>query len=271
MFLSVRLLSYRLTALRCTFAALFGGIYACISLFLPFSNVLNLLFDILACVVMSFIAIKRRGSTKDVLTYAIVFTAVSILLGGCMTALFSLFNKMGLDKLLGGGTAQDGLSVWLFAFFAAISGVISFFGGKLFRNKSSRKNGKIQINYKDKSIILKAFSDSGNLVREPISSKLCIVADSKELGTLLGYDTVYMIKSGKISCIDPSLSERIRVIPTTTVNGEGVLYAFRADRTRLDMGKGWCDIDAYIIIADINESAGGAKAIIPSELAFCAP
>ena len=188
-----------------------------------------------------------------------------------MTALFSLFNRIGLDKIADGNDMSDGISVWLFALLAAISGVLSFFGGKFFKKKGARKYGSVRIRYNGRTVTLRGLCDSGNLLREPISSKPCIVADARSVSDIFPKRSAELIKSGRISELDVRDAGRIRVIPAETVNADGMLYAFRPDKVSVDMGKGWCEVDAYVAFSQLNISEEGVRALIPSEIALGAP
>lgn len=271
LFLAAKLLSYRVHVLRGVLAAVFGAVYACVALLFIPSGTLGLLLDICACAVMAFIAIGQKRNLRQVGAYALVYTAVSILLGGFMTALFSLFNKLGLNKLSGEGEVSDGISVWLFVLLAAISGVLSFLGGRVFKRKSSRKYGRVRVCYNKRSVTFRALCDSGNLLREPISAKPCIVADARLMREIFSPNAVELIKGGRIYELDIKDAERIRIIPAATVNGDGLLYALRADSVSIDMGKGWCDVDVYVAFSNLELSDEGARALIPSELALGAP
>ena len=269
-FLASSLLSRKFNIGRTILASLLGGVYACVDLFLAIGGVWGVLLDITACLLMSIVAIRKKGNLREVLEYSLVFTACSILLGGAMTALFSLFNKIGLDKLLGSEDDSDGISVWLFAALAVVGGLISFLGGRCFKKKGSRLNGKIELTFDKKTVILSALCDSGNLLTDPMTSKPCIVADRLSAEAILPYDIALFIRSGGGSA--ESLSRaNIRVIPAQTVNGSGMLYAMKFDKIRIDMGKGWSEIDALVALTDIGSSAGGAKALVPSVFALGAP
>lgn len=270
LFLAARLLSYRVHPARCVLAAAFGALYACLSLFVLPSGVIGTVVDIAACGIMGVIALKRRKNLRQVGAYSLVYAAVSILLGGFMTVLFSFFNKLGLDKLVGGEQTSDGISVWLFALLAAISGALSFFGGRIFKKKSSRKYGSVRVSYRGRRVSFGALCDSGNLLREPISAKPCIVADVRLMDEIFSPLSARAIKSGQLFELDATDSGRIRVIPAETVNGGGLLYALRADSVSIDMGRGWCEVDAYIAFSSVD-IGDAARALIPSELAFGAP
>ena len=262
--LTAKLLSRRLSVKRAIMASVFGGVYACVSLVLLLEGIVGLLADIFACGVMGIIAVPKR-KFREILFFSVVYSAVSILLGGFMTVAFTIFNKIGLDKLFGydeGG----GISVWLFALLALISGVVSLVGGNIFKKNSSRREGEVCISYGGKSVLLHALVDSGNFLKEPISGKKCIVADIDSIKEIFPRGTD---RSNWQS--NDALAERIRVIPVSSVNGKGMLYAFRPDSVRVNMGKGWCETDVYIAVSDLKSNAGGACALIPSEIAFCVP
>ncbi len=260
-FLTSRLLSYPFKAPRVLAAAVSGGVYACFALLVSVGGVWGVLLDLGACFLMSVIAVYRRGQMRQSATYALVYAAVSILLGGTMTALFSLFNKLGLDALMGSSEDADGMSVWLFVVLAIISGVAAAFGGSLFRRKSARQRGELKISYSGRSVRLEAMCDSGNMLREPISNKLCVVVDSEAVAKMFPLGSLERTVG----------AERIRVIPTKTVNGEGMLYAVRVDAIKLNMGKGWCELDAYVALGEVKNGVEGARALVPSELVFGAP
>ena len=270
-FLTSRLLSYRFSVKRTLLAAAVGGIYACVALFWGLSGLWSLLADLAACGAISAVAVFRRGNGREVAGYAVVYAACSIVLGGFMTVLFSLFNRLGLDGMLGEEGDGDGISVWLFALLALISGALSMFGMKLFKRKSTRQRGRVEIMYGDRRIILDALCDSGNLLTDPISAKPCIVAEKEEVKKILPQGVAAVIDNGRLDMLSKRDVGRVRVIPAQTVSGGGILYALKVDRVRLDMGKGWCDADALIALCRLERNADGAKALVPSTLAFGAP
>lgn len=261
-FLTSRLLSHRFSVPRVLAASVLGGVYACASLFIGLGGVFGILLDLFACALMSAAAVLKKGELRQTAGYTVVYAAVSTVLGGFMTVLFSLFNRIGLSSLMRGENDGDSMSVWLFALLAAISGVASLLGGRFFRRKSSRRQGEVKIRVGERNVRLSAMCDSGNLLREPVSNKACIVVDSDAAASLL---------PKRIEKITGKDAERIRIIPTRTVNGEGMLYALRADSVSLNMGKGWREVDAFVAFGEIKNGENGARALIPSELAFGTP
>lgn len=270
LFLSGRLLEKRVRLLRVVLAAVIGGAYACASLLLS-SQIHGLAvfcLDALICLLMAFVSVFEKKAVGSSFAFALVFGAVSILLGGAMTALFNLFNKIGLDRLFGDSSQSDGMSVWFFLFLAIFSALFTVIGSKALKRKMMRKKGKLEIKYKGKSVSLFCICDSGNLLREPISRLPCIVVDTDAVGGIFSNTLLKAAKSGDLLSLDGYDRAKIRLIPISTAAGETMLLGIRADSVRLDMGKGACEVSAYIAFSREPIVAKGVKALVPSELAL---
>ena len=268
LFLVAKLLDKKIALLRFILSATLGGVYACAALFLPFSGIISFFIDALVCVVMAFVAMGKRRQIKDTLIFSLVFSATSILLGGAMTVLFNLFNKIGLDKLFGESEGSDGVSVWLFAVVAVISGIVAAAGGKFFKKRSVRKQGSVEICYGGKAVSFPCLLDSGNLLREPISRRPCVVIDMDSAASLFPLSFVDAIKKGNMNALCEREKRRIRMVPASSALGESVMYGIRADSVRLDFGSGAAEVDAYVVLSNAKISAKGVKALVPMELAF---
>lgn len=271
LFIASRLLSRRVRVLRLALAALLGGAYACLSLVLSFSarlGVFSLLIDALACLLMALIAVFSRKRKRDIFSFSLVFGAVSILLGGAMTALFALFNRMGLDRLLNGDseTASDGISVWLFAAFAVISAFLTLFGGRFLRKKSLRREGVVEITYRNKTVSLNCICDSGNLLREPISQKPCVIVELDAVHKIFPREICNAAYDGDISSLSDPDASRVRLIPSQSVSGAAMLLGVRADKACIDMGRGRTELDVYIVLSKEKLFLKGVKALVPSEI-----
>ena len=270
LFLTAKLLSRRESLLRLFLAALFGGVYACIDLIFPLEDILfafSVVIDALACFLMALIAVFHRRAIRGVFSFSLVFGAISILLGGAMTALFYAFNRLGLDRAFGVGEAgSDGISVWLFAVFAAISGFVALIGGKFFKKKASRQSGEVEIIYGKRSVKLSCMCDSGNLLREPISQLPCILVDLDSVKGIFPRSLYDSVRTGNIEELPSAEASRIRMIPACDASGEVMLFGIRPDDILLDMGKGALSVCAYIVFSQEKISAQGAKALVPSEL-----
>ncbi|MBQ7383811.1 MAG: sigma-E processing peptidase SpoIIGA [Clostridia bacterium] len=265
-FLCAKLLGRKLSLGRAFLSSAIGGIYANAALFISVGKLLSLLIDLLVCAVMCAVAFYKRGKVRSLPLYILVYFAISMALGGFMTAIFNLLNRAELPLEQG---SSDGISVWMFALLAAVSALITLFGGRFFRKKAGQRNADIEITYRGKRVKLRGMSDSGNLLREPISGKPCIIADIGALEPIIPRRLTNAARkkdAHALGDIPREDAKNIRIVPIKTAGGEGILFALRADTVTLDSGKGAECVDALVALSDISGSADGNEALIPSEL-----
>ena len=232
-------------------------------LFIDADGVMSFVVDILILLLMCFVAYSKQsigliGFAKRVALYFLVST----LLGGFMTAMFSLLNRLEFfGEQIG---IEEGIDVWIFAILAILSTILTLRGGKIFRS-SARKEAIIEIE-ENNVIRLRALIDSGNLAYEPISGKSVIfVCLDKCEGLLSNKDYMALKNGGGIEEMPISLAMRIRPIFSKSIGGNSLLYAMRFKSVRVICGKMTKEVDVYIGFID-NEDINGYDAIISDEL-----
>ena len=242
-YLAGTLLGSKLSKLRMIAGAVLGGIYADASLFLPVEGVAKIVVHILVCALMCAAVFGIRSLVAHTCTYV----ATSAVLGGFMTALFELLNTLDIpaDEI-----ESDGISAW----------TLLLFGGRFFRRKSARRYSSVSLTYKGNKKTLRGFCDSGNLLRDPISGKPCVVADRPALVGIVPH-SILSATPESISSLGTDEAKRIRLIPAKTATGTGMLVAWRPDVLSLD-GRA---VDALLVISDIGEHEG-CEALVPCEL-----
>lgn len=270
-FIAARLLDTVFSLPRCVLASLLGGAYACVALFTLRDGYAQILIDVLVCFIICLAAVMRRGQLRATVGFCVVYVAVSLTLGGVMTALFSLYNRLGLDRLMGDESDADGLSVWAFGLMAALAGVAAVKGVAGIKRRSARRRGELEIVYGGRSVRVSVICDSGNLLCEPISGLPCIIADGDSLRDILPPELLTVTAVSEAEGLSRRDMSRLRVVPARTVSGESMLLAVRPDSLRLNMGRGWQEISAYVALSDLGDDADGANALVPSSLALGAP
>ena len=232
-YITSKILHRQFKVIRCIIASILGGIYSVIVLFFSFQTLVSIIIDLCACTIICFISFKNaHKSLYEFTVCTSVFFGVSAGLGGFMTAMFSLLNRIDipLEEIKENG---DGISVWLFGILAIISGLITAFGGKLFKKASITNIVDIDIEYKEKRLMLKAFVDTGNFVRDPISGKNIIIIEKNILKNLIGEAKVKNAIDGKIESFSITDKARIRIIPIVSATGQKILCAFRPDAVKI--------------------------------------
>ena len=270
LFLTAKLMSEKIHSGRYVLAASVGGVYACVALLLYIDGILAMAIDSFACIIISFIAFFESRRIRQIPLFALVFTATSMVLGGFMTALFNLFNRLKLSEIFGGdGNSEDSPSVWILLLLAVGGGIFTKLCGAFFRKRGLRKYANVEIFLEGRRIQLRAMADSGNLLREPLSSRPCIVADAKRLEGFFPREILSVMKDkcvAEIGKIPPKYARRICFIPTRTAVGEGMLLGLRTDRIVVETEKEKKEVDAVVVISELENSADGSDALIPNEL-----
>ena len=263
-YLSCLLLRERLKTLRVCVASIIGGVYSVAALFIDTNSILAFSIDILILLLMCAVVYRERGmSFSTYIKRVLLYFVVSSLLGGFMTAVFSVLNRIeAFGKDFG---IEEGIDVWVFALLALISSMLTLKGGSIFKT-SSKKEAIIEIESEIGTARLKALVDTGNLVCEPISGKSVIFARLDACGGLFSEDDYLALENGEgIENMPTSLAMRMRPIFSNTVNGGLLLPAIRFRRVRLLLEKRKKDIDVYIAFMG-NDGLSGYDAIISDEL-----
>jgi stage II sporulation protein GA (sporulation sigma-E factor processing peptidase) len=266
LFLVAKLLSRPMSPLRFTLAAALGGIYSVISLFLP-QNLFSMLIDLLFCAVICLTAFAARGeSWRSLLTLCVAYFLSSILLGGIMTAIFSLLNRLSppLTEL----KESTDIPPWILISVAVLSGLTTLLGGRFLHKKAQRKTVHLDVRIGARKVSCFAFCDSGNLLCDPLDGRHVILLDKSLAPLLLPADQETLIFSVNewIERIPEDLARRVRVIPIRTANAESFLYALRPDRILLKDGKETHTVDALIGFTEFGGALRECKALIPPEL-----
>lgn len=266
-FLTSRLLHRHASILRLLAASAIGGVYADLALFFVTGRVVSFLLDVGVCALMCLVALGERKKMRQLPLYVLVYTAISMALGGIMTALFSIFNRTSI--LDGADVSEgDGISVWTFFLLALISGLLTLLGGRFFRKRTAQTRASVSVSYGGKTVRLSALTDSGNLLREPLSGKPCIVADIGAMEKILPSEIVFAAKHHPTSIekITPRYAKSLRMIPTNTAAGRGILLGLRAEKITVNCGRGEKAVDATIALSELGTGADGTDALLPSEL-----
>ena len=264
-YLSAKIMSVRLSTLRAILAAILGGIYSGIVLFFSAGYFFSLALDLAVCFLLCAIAFGRKNG---LFFSSVVFFSVSMALGGFMTALFNLFNRLGFSSLERTEDMDDGISVWLFALLALVSGVITLLGGRFFKRNAKVRKVELRITEGKRRKVFNALVDSGNLLRDPISGVACIVVDVRAARGVFDKTLLDVAAREGICAMEslaPDVAKRVRVIPSFSAAGEKMLLGLRAEGLSVICEGKEYESDALLVFTRLD-GAQGAEALVPPEL-----
>ena len=226
-----------------------------LALFSGMDDFLIILCDGAVVFLMSAIVFANsKTSFFTLLKCTAVGVLTSMILSGVMTALYSLFNRIRLPL---DNTQENSASILVFAIIAALAGVATVQGGRFLG--LSKKSEYVTVNAVlfGKSVTLRAMVDTGNHLREPISGRSVIVADKTRILALLPPS---LSKDLQSPCAEKWLSQRryatqIRLVPTNTATGTGMLPAILPDKLTLTSGKETYAADYLIAPAPMENNS----------------
>ena len=279
-FLTGRCLHRRLRPRRILVAATLGGLYAVVSLFMTVGSGLIILLDVLACLTMGVIVFAHKpNGTGDVLLPTAVFCLVSMILGGVMTSLYSLLNRMHADEWIPEG--EDGAGAWLFALLALAGCGITLWGGRLMKRHAAQIPCRVTVEMDGRSIELEGLVDTGNRLRDPWNGRpvICVQADritkilSPSLsdalrstsGIALGSESSSVSGSGSGS--GSTDARRLRLIPAGSALGHGMLMGFIPDHVLLAYAlRGKERVTEVTVTIAVSKGLTEVQALVPAEL-----
>ena len=266
-YLCAKLSRRRQDSLRYAVAAVIGGTYGVATLFLPQNGLTPLVSDALSLVLICAVAFySKEIRFRDFVGRCALFAGVSAILGGVMSALYSLLNRSGLADLEPEG--GDDISVWIFALIAALGSAAAVAGGKRMKRLSAAKQSSVDIGYGSKTVRLRAMTDTGNLLSDPLSGRGVAICELDAVKDLFPRELTEFWRCGDIASLS-SLPEKyalkLRYVPARGAVGANgsMLAAIAPDSFRV-----LCDgreIDADILIAPVPRrlSAGESRALLP--------
>ena len=260
--LTARLLQTKTARWRALAAAIFGGGFSLWALLFGIAGWLGLLLDLAAALVICAVAFAGKGTGFGRLIRTTgVFFLVSAILGGIMTALYELLNRLDLpfDAFRG-----ETISVWMFAILSLTAGILTLRGGRFLGISTKQKRIRIEAVLFGRRVVLSALLDTGNLVQDPIGGRSVVVAEASRLRGVLPRE-VFLPPGNRereIWLRNYENARRVRLIPTQTAAGERILTAIVPDSLVLHIEKESRPATHLVALAELGDRAVGFDALI---------
>ncbi len=267
LFICSRVLHRKMIVWRMLLASAAGGLYSVISLFLPFHSWLELICDASVAFLLCLIAYSgnKRGLPSLFLS-SFLFVGISMMMGGCMSAIFNLLNKLNLPL---DAIREDSISTYFFAILALSAGLISLKSGQIISRRSAITECRLHVRFCEKNFSFLSLIDSGNLVRDPISGRAVIFLDRGVVESSLPLGFIDDFLNGRpqknIVC------KELRLISLHTASGTSLAVAAKPEKLTAEIedkrGKTIClELDALISFTHLGKGSRGYTAIVPNEI-----
>ena len=242
LYAAAKALQLRVKLLRLVLGGLLGGVFSLAALLPPLPWALNLLTDSI-CAAALVLTAYGKTDIKSFLRRTAVFFGISFFFCGIMLFICTMFRPKGIEVY--NDVVYFNISPVLLILFT----LVCYYLLRLYRFLTNKTNGKtvctVKLTVGGSQAEFRAIVDTGCDVREPFSGAYVIIAE-RELVPL-----------------PTDLFFHKRIIPFSSLGGEGILEGFRTDRLQID-GKELSN-RIYIGLCD-GVLKGEVKALVPSAI-----
>lgn len=245
---------------RLIIASLIGAFCAVGIVFLPEYPLLKFLCSALGLIIMGFVAPKKITLRRNI-KYIFAFLIFEALVGGVVTFVWGVFDKYISDMFIGyEGGAVNRKMLFLSLIVLLSIGVFKMLVS-LFSNVESEESVDLEICFLNKTTIVSAFVDSGNLAVDPMDMSPVLFIKKEVADNILPQN---MGGICDIDLLDRQVKKRIRLIPVSRGGETHVLVGVKADSVKIikqDMAE---EISVTLAIDKEGGTFGGFKALMPS-------
>ena len=251
--------------LRLLSAALLGGVYAVLSLLPALPPTLALALDFLVACLLCAVAYAPMGGFSF-LKLISMFYAVSLLLGGTVSALYSVLFDFFQTA---GGVVTSDEKARIFMLYAVIGGTMIFLFGRMFSRRSGLKSVILEIGEGGRTLQVNGLLDSGNFLRDPASGRPVILLLEKHAYQIFPSGIKDAFSAGGAE-LAPEIKRRTRLIFAHGMGGDRVLTGYVPQSLRMypeERPKDAKNVEAVIAIDEREEGDfAGCGAIVPEVL-----
>ena len=248
------------TIKRLIIASLFGALCAVGIVFLPENTLLKFVAAAVGLLLIGFIAPKKITLPRKI-KYIFAFLIFEALVGGAVTFIWGLLDRYISDFFNGfEGGAVNRKMLFLSLIVLLSIGVFKMLVS-LFTNVETEESVDLEIRFLNKTAIVSAFVDSGNLAVDPMDMTPVLLI-KKEIAE--GILPVNIDQICDIDSLDRQIKKRIRLIPISRGGETHVLVGVKVDSVKIIKGDFAEEIAVTLAIDKEGGTFGGYKALMPS-------
>lgn len=235
------LLKIKMNHIRLILSALLGGIYSILAYMEILEIYSNFVLKIILSIVMVYLAYHAKN-IKQLSKELIFFYLTSFVFGGCAFALLYFIKPQ--EILMRNGTYIGTYPLKVAILGGIVGFTITVIAFRFIKKRISKKDmySKITIYFNEKNITITALLDTGNMLKDPITSMPVIVVEKEILKNILP-DTILNNLSKIIGGDVPKevyedenleYITKFRVIPFSSIGKtNGMLLGFKANKVEV--------------------------------------
>ena len=263
LFLVARLLRRPFAVRRAVLFSALGALYACTALFVSVPGAVAFVMDLAVCFLMClgvFVG-TGRGFLRFLVPFSLYF-GVSFAMGGMISGLSTLLAKLELP--LAGGSTDSSV---LFFLLAALGGALTFLWGRLCQRRGRGERLRVTLRLQGKELCVEGIVDTANLLRDPLGGRPVAILDQRLAREWLPAPLRLAAEGGgDVTALPAEMARRVRMIPTRTVAGQGMLLAVAPDAAVLEGDRGARHVELLVAPAPISTGERGINILLPAAI-----
>ncbi len=243
LFGTARLAGIKFERLKGLLGAAVGACYSLV-IFLDFSKVFFAVTKIAVSILMIFTAFGKRkfGDTFRLLT---IFYICGFLFSGFM--MFINYVTKSDSFFIKGGIVYFDVSAMEIVVSSMAAFSVAEILKRLFRRGEPEGTFMARIFFGEKSAVLKGFTDTGNMLSDPLSGAPVAVASPSALEKILPQKMLFEMMKSNLST-----EYKLRLIPCKTVSGCVLMAAFRPDKMIVKNAVGEFETEDVLVAVSKN-------------------
>lgn len=223
---------------RIVIGSLIGGVYSLVILADDLSFLVSMAGKFAAGALIVLVSFKLRG-WRNYIKEFFIFLFANLMFVGIIIGTWMIFKPSGV--VINNSTVYFNISAKLLLFSALFAYLLSVIIIRIYNNKIAKKELYQAVIIKNgREYKFFAFADSGNNLKEPFSNYPVIIADKSMFNDI----------------------ETERLVPFSTIGGEGVLNAFKPDRAVIITSRGQTEINNVYVALNDNLRKGEYRGIL---------
>ncbi len=238
--------------LRFFIACACGAVYSVFAVGLSvLPSAIAFIIHIAAAVLICFIALSKP-KVKDVLSLGALFFLFNALLGGILTAVYSLMGKFALYR----GAFYAELSATSLILWAVVAATAVLLAISKSKARARATHADIDISFRGKQLRIFCLCDSGNLLRCPYTGLPVVTVKESAVSAFFGDKPPEEPEVG------------VRLIPAQSLGGECLLPSFLPEKAavRTFGERQFREVRLCVAIDRSGNDFGGCDGLIPSVL-----
>lgn len=226
----------RINPIRLLLASSIGGSFSIVTYFIKLTSLESLILKILVSILIIKISFKPN-KISYLFKQLILFYLVSFTFGGAAFMLLYFVNPNNI-------VSENGVLIGTYPLKVTLIGAVLGFAiigavAKIIKDRISKRAMlcDLEIFYNGKVEKIKTMIDTGNLLKDPITSEDVIIVEKDSLRNLVSsdvLDNIENIVSGKWLNSDRVYEYKFKIIPFSSLgNSNGILLGFKPDYIRL--------------------------------------